>query len=197
MVFFPHTLLPLHIFEPRYRAMLERCIVDSSPLAIVMIEPGHEGEQPGDPPIVEVASVGELVFHEKLPDGRFHIVLRGLARVTLEEVPSDDPYRIARAAVLADRLPDDTAALVEAVAALRVCIDSLVHRWPRTAETLRKLVQDTDDGAILADRLTPLIFHDPLVRQELLCCVNVAERVARVLDRLTGILAGTSTEAVH
>lgn len=59
-VFFPNTLLPLHVFEPRYRAMTHFCIRHSWPMAVVLIEPGHENAQPGDPPVARAAEIAEI-----------------------------------------------------------------------------------------------------------------------------------------
>ncbi|MGH7405380.1 MAG: LON peptidase substrate-binding domain-containing protein, partial [Candidatus Methylomirabilales bacterium] len=70
VVFFPHTLLPLHIFEPRYRQMLADCLTGERWLAVVLLRPGWEAEYYGRPAVYAVAGAGEIVASERLPDGR-------------------------------------------------------------------------------------------------------------------------------
>src|SRR5580704_10946781 len=96
-VLFPHALLPLHIFEPRYRAMLAHCLATHRALVIARIE-GERGDQRKDedarPRFASVGGLGLIVQHQSLPDGRSNIVLHGKARVALVERPSATPYRI-------------------------------------------------------------------------------------------------------
>jgi ATP-dependent Lon protease len=95
VVFFPGALLPLHVFEPRYRVMTERALETTRQLAVVMIT-NNEMDENGHPQIASIAGVGEIVHHVPLDDGRHQIVLLGRARVQLEELPFEPPYRRAR-----------------------------------------------------------------------------------------------------
>jgi Lon protease-like protein len=102
-VFFPHTLLPLHIFEPRYRAMVADCLAGEKRMVVVRLLPGWEQDYYGRPPIHTVAGVGEVVEVERLPDGRYNILLKGFARVLIEEeLPPTEAYRVARCRPLED-----------------------------------------------------------------------------------------------
>jgi len=82
-VFFPRTLLPLHLFEPRYRQMGEDIINGDGELVIVLLKPGWEQSYGGNPPVHDIATLGTLEDHEELDDGRFNIVLYGSERVRL------------------------------------------------------------------------------------------------------------------
>lgn len=82
-VFFPSELLPLHLFEPRYRQMAEDTIAKDGHLVVVLLRPGWEEDYYGNPPVHEVATLGHIEEHEKLPDGRFNILVRGIERVRL------------------------------------------------------------------------------------------------------------------
>jgi Lon protease-like protein len=84
VVFFPHTLLPLHIFEPRYRKMLADCLAGERRLAVVLLRPGWEADYYGRPAVHSVAGAGEIIQSEMLPNGRSNIVLRGLGRIVIE-----------------------------------------------------------------------------------------------------------------
>ncbi|MDZ4771605.1 MAG: LON peptidase substrate-binding domain-containing protein [Planctomycetota bacterium] len=89
---FPGCVMPLHIFEPRYRQMIDDLLDRSGRL--VMGTP-REGEtySNGNPLLVDVGGLGEIGRHERLPDGRYLVWLFGLARVRIREVPSTRLYR--------------------------------------------------------------------------------------------------------
>ena len=99
---FPGTVMPLHVFEPRYRQMVEDSLDGPGRLVIGTVLEGHHGQMPGNPPIHEIAGLGEIARHERLPDGRFVIMIVGLARVRVREVPSDRLYRKVEAAPLTE-----------------------------------------------------------------------------------------------
>ncbi len=100
---FPGTALPLHIFEPRYRQMVEDLLDTSGRLVLGTVMPGHEKEVMEAPPVHCIAGLGEIARHQRLDDGRFVIFVIGLARVRLSEVTSDRPYRKVEIARLAER----------------------------------------------------------------------------------------------
>ena len=95
VVLLPGTLLPLHIFEPRYRAMVADSLEGDRLIGMAMLEPGWEegGEAPR---IRRVGGAGEIVESEKLPDGRYNIVLEGRFRYRIvQERETSTPYRVA------------------------------------------------------------------------------------------------------
>ena len=90
---FPHQVLPLHIFEERYRDMVKDLLDGPGRFVIASPQIG-EREAPGRPPaVVPVGGLGEILRHEKLPDGRYMIWVLGLSRVHVQEVPSPHLYR--------------------------------------------------------------------------------------------------------
>jgi Lon protease-like protein len=95
VVLLPGTLLPLHVFEPRYRAMVADALEADRTIGMTMLKPGSDAAAPA-PPIHRVGTAGEIVESEKLPDGRYNILLeaRFRFRVLDEEAPA--PYRVAR-----------------------------------------------------------------------------------------------------
>ena len=92
----PGAMAPLNIFEPRYRQMIEDSLDRSGRLVIGTVRRGHEFEMPGKPPVYPVAGLGEIVKHERRSDGTFIILLLGIGRVELDEVPSERLYRRVR-----------------------------------------------------------------------------------------------------
>lgn len=89
---FPYVILPLHIFEPRYRQMIEDILDGPGRIVVGTMVEGTEQESPS-PPVYPIAGLGEIGRHERLPDGRFDILLLGLRRVRVREVESDRLYR--------------------------------------------------------------------------------------------------------
>ena len=106
---YPGTLMPLHVFEPRYRQMVDDLLDRPGLIVICSIQGGHEGEALGAPPVYPVGGLGEIVRHARLPDGRYLITLAGLARVRVREVESDRLYRKVEFEVLHEVQPTDEA----------------------------------------------------------------------------------------
>ena len=97
----PETTLPLHVFEPRYRAMLSDALAGDRLIGIQLLKPAAGSDRAGRPAVFEIGCAGEVVEHETLEDGRSNILLRGKFRyrIALErETPT--PYRVAEIAPL-------------------------------------------------------------------------------------------------
>ena len=93
---FPDAVLPLHIFEPRYRAMLRYALDHDRLIAMALIRPGHSAAGL-EPPLHEVVCVGQVISHEPCPDGRADILLMGLSRARLGETRlAEQGFRLAR-----------------------------------------------------------------------------------------------------
>jgi len=91
---FPGSIVPLHIFEPRYCQMIDDLIDGSGRLVMGTVPDEFMSQLPGSPPVHPVAGLGEIARHEKLPDGRRYLIwLFGIGRVRVNEVQSDRLYR--------------------------------------------------------------------------------------------------------
>jgi len=97
----PQQVLPLHVFEPRYRQMVERALDGAGQIAMAIFRDRSWKQQyHGKPPLKPAVCVGQIVQHEKLPDGRYNILLQGVCRARIvEELPADGE-RLYRAAML-------------------------------------------------------------------------------------------------
>jgi uncharacterized protein len=107
VVLFPGELLPLHIFEPRYREMVSICLAEDRHLGMALLREGWESDYGGRPPVYQIGGAGEIVEHERLPDGRYNLVLAGRFRYRLLEELSGRPFRIARVEVLPPSAPPE------------------------------------------------------------------------------------------
>jgi Lon protease-like protein len=113
-VFFPRTVLPLHVFEPRYRQLVQDATAGEGLVAISLLRPGWEEDYEGSPPYEPIGTVGRIEDLEPLPDGRFLLRLVGLQRVTLGETVREQPYRVARIEPLAEsRIDEEDSTLRE------------------------------------------------------------------------------------
>src|ERR1044071_5796625 len=95
VVLFPHVFLPLHIFEPRYREMVADAIAGDRVIGMVLLKPGWEREDEGRPPIYNVGCSGVITHFERLADGRYNIILRGLERFSVISENNNKAYRRA------------------------------------------------------------------------------------------------------
>jgi ATP-dependent Lon protease len=181
VVLFPRALLPLHVFEPRYRKMLADVMDTHGALAVVLVPEPSDIARDGRPRIAQVAGAGVVIEHQRLPDGRSNILVSGRARVRLEELPFVPPYRRARATILHDRpatvSDGDRAALVAAATAF---IAAVRKREPTFSFDLPP---GLEPGA-LADLCAQHLVIDAGVRQEILEELDPRARVQQVTEAL-------------
>jgi hypothetical protein len=185
---FPHALLPLHVFESRYRDMVRDAMAGERFIAIAAFEPGYESNYQGRPAVRPIIGVGAVVGHEALGDGRANIVLRGVARARIErELPPDESYRLVEAARIDDAVATgfDTAAARDTLILLA---DQLALKLPSGGETLRELTRSQPDLGALVDVLSAALVTDPEDRQALLENRDVAARVDRVSGEIATVL---------
>ena len=90
---YPGCVMPLHVFEPRYRCMIEDLLDGPGRLVMGTVLEDHAHEIAGSPPVLDVAGLGEIARHVRREDGCFDILLVGMLRVRIREVASDRPYR--------------------------------------------------------------------------------------------------------
>lgn len=201
VVFFPETILPLHVFEPRYRAMIADCLAGDRWLAVVMLRPGWDKDYEGRPPVHEVAGAGEIIQAEALADGRFNILLDGRMRVRIvrEEPPDERPYRTVHAQRVEDRgpVPGDRA-FHERMRELRQAHARLLVALGQShADVVGRLtVAGASPGAVI-DRIVSAVVPEARVRQRVLETVDLSERLdlaVGALAELLGMVSGREGE---
>ncbi len=187
---FPGVLMPLHVFEPRYRQMVRDLVAGATGpaplLAIAELKPGYESDYEGRPPVHAVCGLGRVVWHQALPDGRFNILVRGEARVRIErEHAPDRAYRVVRASVRPDAAPSRS---IEADAtSARTLVARIAPHLPEQGKPLLDMLADIHEPALLHDVLAGTIVRDPAVRRALLEEQDPAVRIARVEAELVAI----------
>jgi uncharacterized protein len=183
---FPRTLLPLHIFEARYRAMIADALARDRRICMVRLRPGYEASYAGKPDVYPVGGVGEIVSCERLANGRFDLALRGEARVRLlQERPSDTLYRIVVVEHIEDVAPAvDVAPVIDRI---RASCRALLGVLGRPLDFLDAAFAENQPPGTIADRIASGVLPGADVRQELLETAEVdlrLNRLALALDAL-------------
>jgi uncharacterized protein len=180
VVLLPGAVLPLHIFEPRYRKMVSDALAGDRVIAMSMLEEGWEGEYAGRPPVRKICGVGRIHEDERLPDGRFNIQLVGVARAEiLEELEPSEPYRVVRA-----RFPPEAPLRdPSAVESLRHALVSLCALLPEEPSAgLARASATLTDGGALSDLCVAALATEASMRQKTLEALDLQQRLALALD---------------
>jgi Lon protease-like protein len=185
LVLFPQGMQPLHIFEPRYRQMTADALAGDRLIALVLPKPGWEADYAGNPPLHSVACLGKIVADQKMEDGRYNILLRGLSRIQiLHEIPHAKAYRKAKVELLAE-VP---VAEPKAARGLRRKLARMVPRcFPKQHEVkdqFRQLLRSDLTLSALCDIFAFALPLDVDVKQALLEELEVEQRLTRLLEYL-------------
>jgi len=179
-VLFPHALLPLHVFEDRYRALVDRCLTDDVPFGVVLIERGSEVG--GGDVRFPVGTLARIVQVGRFDDGRYALISAGVQRCRIREWLADDPFPQAHVEVLADLANPDGALLIPEVTLLLRRVLAL-HAQLGAEVTSPEIVLDQDPvrASFEAAALAPI---GPLDAQALLELDDAGARLARLVDLL-------------
>ncbi|KAF0242322.1 MAG: hypothetical protein FD180_3979 [Planctomycetota bacterium] len=190
-VLLPGARLPLHIFEPRYREMTKRALGTDRLVAIALLKPGWEGDYEGNPPVYGMATVGQIIMEQALPDGRFNIVLEGLVRFRVGEMVQAKPYRVAKGELLHDRIDplEEESVRTRALHLHAVATRLSVEDFSFAAAANRALSAGAAPGR-LADLLADGLEVDASVKQKFLEEVDVGRRLDAMVAALKARLAG-------
>jgi uncharacterized protein len=180
-VFFPNTLLPLHIFEERYRAMIHDTLEGDGYLAIGLCN--HDEE------LTEVVGLGRIIQHEELADGRFHILVQGFHRIRIvEELPMEQYlYRRVKGELIEYR-SEEQSQIDEQLRAFYLCLDRVLQSIPDSAEALSSLTERIQDPSVLADVVCAAVVDTHTERQSVLEEPLVSRRLQSATDALADLL---------
>jgi uncharacterized protein len=191
-VLFPGALLPLHIFEPRYRLLIRRCLERQLPFGVVLIRRGPEVGEGAEP--YDVGTEAKIVAESALPNGRSYIVTRGERRFAVESVIADaEPYLVGRVRFLdepdGDGATDHASVAREALGAYLLAVVAVTE----DSRGERALADELRDAAPsdLAYRIAGSLAVDASQQQALLELETASarlEEVTRILNRETELL---------
>ena len=191
LVLFPHVMQPLHIFEPRYRAMLQEALAGDGLIAMAALAPGWEADYDGRPPIHRMACLGRVTSSHRLEDGTFNVLLLGLCRVRIvEELPPERSFREAKAEVCEDCCPPHAAA--ESAALHRRMRDAFLRIAPLLPEAQEQLDQILGNDVplgVLTDVISYMLDIGVAEKEALLAECDVHRRAERILAHLSAAAA--------
>lgn len=186
LVLFPHVLQPLHIFEPRYRALFEAAMADDRLIAMALLAPGWEPDYEGRPAVQPFACLGRIATHQRLEDGRYNLLLQGVRRIELlEELPPTQLFREARAEIREDLYPlGATKARPELRRRLVDRFKQLLPKLPDAHEQLDQLLSSEIPLGMLTDLVAYALDIGLELKQRLLSEIDVDARARVLLERL-------------
>jgi Lon protease-like protein len=191
----PMTVLPLHIFEPRYRAMAAHAIAGEKLIGLALLADGWEPDYYGRPPIHPIVCAGRLIHVQQRENGTYDVLLEGLARArVLDEEPGGD-FRMAKVEILTEtRLGLDDEGV------WRHRLDMLLMQVkPEVSGPIRKALGTLMNSQLPLGTLLDLIAHalpvKPQERQRVLDAQDVEARAKRVLEMMTDYAAHAGEDA--
>lgn len=196
LVLFPHTHLPLHIFEPRYVSLVRDVLEQDQHMATANIRQSDQMDYFGNPKVYKTITEARIVDYHELPNDRYEILLEGVCRARiLEELPTE-PYRVARAESLTDILhqADRSAINVEREEMLMLA-RKLAARFEMLDERLKNIENAHLHPGIIADVIASLVVKDTYARQGLLEELEVRRRIRMVIVQLKTLLARLREQA--
>ncbi len=187
----PGTPTPLHVFEPRYRALVRDALAGDRIVAVPNVR-SAEGLRELHPPLRPIAGAGYIEHHVEHDDGRYDLVLRGVARVRLgDELRTDAAYRTFRAEVAPDVLPAGGGRQLQSgLESLRQLVLELSTRLPPEsgAPALAEAVAHIDDPSTAVDLVAAAAISEPEARQAVLEELDVSRRLERVVSEVAAVV---------
>lgn len=199
LVLFPHIMQPLHVFEPRYRELLEDALADDRLVTMALLQPGWEADYEGRPPLYPDACLGRVMTHHRLDDGTYNMLLLGLRRVRLvRELEPRRRYREAEVVLREDR--EDHAHPGRSETTRRRLRAAVLQTLPALGESGEQLDQLLSGGVSLG-LLTDLVGYilDIALAEKiaLLGELDVERRAERLIDALSkGAVARSAAGAI-
>jgi uncharacterized protein len=190
VVLFPNVFLPLHIFEPRYREMVADALASDRMIGMVLLRPGWERtshDPHATPPVYPIGCSGVMTHVERIADGRYNIVLRGVERFRIEREDNQRPYRRA----VVERLVEQPMAARDraAIRVYRSKLESLVAPSVEKGEPTGSAAADPRMPAAMSDEdlvhaLAQYLDLEPLEKQALLERDCLRSRAASLVELL-------------
>ncbi|MGC4072256.1 MAG: LON peptidase substrate-binding domain-containing protein [Nibricoccus sp.] len=177
VAFFPQALMPLHIFEPRYRQMLKESLATHRLFAVAGIDPKRAEDATQFEPAHRIATVGIVRACQKAENGTSNLLLQGLARIEFTEIIREHPYRIARMHALTSEpgAPDPENLR------LRTDLAKLIVTKQRLGGTVppdfAKFLKTIEDPETFVDLAAFSLCEDPSLKQQLLETLDVHHRL--------------------
>jgi Lon protease-like protein len=179
--FFPQALLPLHIFEPRYRRMLADVLGSNRIFAVACLDESADAPRDEVEPPHRVACIGLVRACQKNSNGTSNLLLQGLCRVAIDSILGDEPYRRIRIRALASEPgaePGENARLRQELSRV---IKLKLKLSPGSAAGMTELLKSIEDPEVFADIAAFNLCDDASFKQKLLETLDVNRRLLLLL----------------
>jgi uncharacterized protein len=183
VVLFPRAVLPLHIFEERYKAMTAAAIRGDRQVAMALLQPGWERDYYHRPAIESVVCIGTILTHEKLPDGKYNFLLQGHTRARVVREVEGRTYRRATLEPLVETEVMEIDLEAERARLAQIFEHEPLSALP-TAPQFRQIIAGSLPTSDVVDLVAFNLIDDLQLKQALLADGDVHGRIARTIDTL-------------
>ena len=185
LVMFPHVMQALHVFEPRYRAMVEEAVDDDRLIALGVLAPGWEQNYEGRPPLRSTACLCRIATHQRTKQGTYNVLLLGVRRLRLvTELPPKKLFRVVEGEILDDMEPDGETA--ESAAGLQqellAAFKQAMPKIPEAFNQIDQLLGSQISLGMLADIVSYTVELDVETKMRLLAECDVFRRARLLLE---------------
>jgi Lon protease-like protein len=193
-VLFPGVVQPLHIFEPRYKEMIANALDGPGLLALGLLKEGWEKNYHGKPPVHEILCLGKIVAHEQVEDGKYNLLLHGVARARMIGEDAKGAYRTANLQPVEESSPQlpPSVALQLQRKVLRELFSKTALKELTITASLEALFEESLGAGRLVDALSFTLVQDVAMKQRLLEELDPLKRGERLMREL--VLLATMLE---
>jgi ATP-dependent Lon protease len=186
LVMFPHVLQPLHVFEPRYRALMEEALAGDRLIAMAVLAPDWESDYEGRPPLLPHACLGRILTHQTVEGGRYNLLLAGLKRIRIvRELPPEKLFREAEVELIDDEYGNENAAARPALQrSLLESFKQVLPNMPEVHQQLEELLCTAVSLGMLTDLVAYTLKLPIETKAALLGEADVDRRCELLLKRL-------------
>lgn len=184
VMLFPEMSVPLHIYEPRYKAMIAEALKGNRVIGMVLLRPGYEKDYERSPSVFQVGCAGVINEVEELPDGEYNIVLGALTKYRITREEASRPYRVAHVTAIADTTSETDKA---ALHLRRQRLEALVQE--SGGRTGLRGIPDGISDERLVNGISQLAHIDELERERLLEQPNPLARANALIAILEKMIA--------
>jgi uncharacterized protein len=170
LVMFPHVIQPLHIFEPRYRDMLEEALETDRLIAMSVLRAGWESDYDGRPPIHSTACLCRVATHQRTDQGTYNVLLLGLRRIKIvRELPALKRFREVQATIVEDEYPSENVARRRQLQRRLVgTFRKVLPQLPPDQESIEHLLSTEVPLGMLTDVISYMLDLDQKIKEDLL-----------------------------
>lgn len=186
VVLFPRAILPLHIFEERYKVMTADALRGPRVVAMALLQPGWEKDYHGRPPVEPVVCVGRILSDERLPDGRYNFLLQGVLRAAIVREHASHPYRTARLRPIHEQPVTELDLVTERQKLAEFFADGALSQTG-VGHQFRRILSSPLTTPEIADLIAFNLLESVPLKQSLLAEPDVVRRVHRVIESLRAL----------